>query len=185
MARFLCAWDSPGQNSRVGSHSLLQKVFPTQKLNPCRLHCRQILYCRSQQGRGLDVCVHKWRCSRNAVERDTHGDHRNPSHIPHPPQRCPFPKIQMRHLTSRELPSRYLKAPISRRAPISLAISLAGSSHLASHLTSGELPSLLWGAPIWPRHIRAGCVTYTLPSRSFLSERISSCGNRLFCFSSL
>ena len=29
-ARLLCPWDSPGQNTGVGSHSLLQGIFPTQ-----------------------------------------------------------------------------------------------------------------------------------------------------------
>ena len=27
-------WNSPGQNTGVGSHSLLQGIFPTQGLNP-------------------------------------------------------------------------------------------------------------------------------------------------------
>ena len=37
-------WTSPGQNTGVGSLSLLQRIFPTQVLNPGLLHCRQILY---------------------------------------------------------------------------------------------------------------------------------------------
>ena len=36
--------DSPGQNTGVGSHALLQRIFPTQGSNPGLLHCRQILY---------------------------------------------------------------------------------------------------------------------------------------------
>ena len=35
---------TPGQNTGVGSHSLLQGIFPTQGLNPGLLHCRWILY---------------------------------------------------------------------------------------------------------------------------------------------
>ena len=35
--------NSPGKNTRVGSHSRLQGIFPTQGLNPGLLHCRQIL----------------------------------------------------------------------------------------------------------------------------------------------
>ena len=31
------------------SHSLLQRIFPTQGLNPGLLDCRQILYCLSYQ----------------------------------------------------------------------------------------------------------------------------------------
>jgi len=37
-------WNSPGQNTRVGSLSLLQGIFPTQGSSPGLLHCRQILY---------------------------------------------------------------------------------------------------------------------------------------------
>ena len=37
-------WNSPGQNTGVGSLSLLQGIFPTQGLNPGLLHCRRILY---------------------------------------------------------------------------------------------------------------------------------------------
>ena len=33
-------WNSPGQNTGVGSLSLLQGTFPTQGSNPCLLHCR-------------------------------------------------------------------------------------------------------------------------------------------------
>ena len=42
--------DSPGKNTLVGSHSLLQGIFPTEELNPGLLHCRQILYHLSHQG---------------------------------------------------------------------------------------------------------------------------------------
>ena len=38
---------SPGKNTGVGSHSLLQVIFPTQGSNPGLLHCRQIVYCLS------------------------------------------------------------------------------------------------------------------------------------------
>ena len=42
-------WNSPGQITGVGSHSLLQGIFPTQGSNPSLLHCRQILYQLSHQ----------------------------------------------------------------------------------------------------------------------------------------
>ena len=35
----------------MSSYSLLQGIFPTQGLNPGHLHCRQILYLLSHQGR--------------------------------------------------------------------------------------------------------------------------------------
>ena len=37
-------WNSLGQNTGVGSLSLLQGIFPTQGSNPGLLHCRRILY---------------------------------------------------------------------------------------------------------------------------------------------
>ena len=43
-------WTSPGQNTGVGSCSLLQGIFPTQGLKPGIPHCRQILYQLSHQG---------------------------------------------------------------------------------------------------------------------------------------
>ena len=46
----LCPWDSPGKNTGVGSHSLLQGIFPTQGSNLGLLHCRLALYCLSHQG---------------------------------------------------------------------------------------------------------------------------------------
>ena len=43
-------WNSPGQNTGVGSLSLLQGIFPTQGSNPGLLHRRWILYQLSHQG---------------------------------------------------------------------------------------------------------------------------------------
>ena len=43
-------WNSPGQNTGVGSLSLLQGIFPTQGLNPGLPHCRRILYQLSHKG---------------------------------------------------------------------------------------------------------------------------------------
>ena len=34
-------WNSPGQNTGVGSHFFLQGIFPTQGSNPGLLHCRE------------------------------------------------------------------------------------------------------------------------------------------------
>ena len=44
LARLLYPWNSPGKNTGVDWHSLLQGIFPTQVLNPSLLLCRQILY---------------------------------------------------------------------------------------------------------------------------------------------
>ena len=43
-------WNSPGKNTGVDCHSLLQGIFLIQGLNLDLLHCRQILYCLSYQG---------------------------------------------------------------------------------------------------------------------------------------
>ena len=43
-------WNSPGKNTGVGSHSLLQGIFSTQGSNPGLPHCREILYQLSHQG---------------------------------------------------------------------------------------------------------------------------------------
>ena len=48
--QFFSPWDSPGKNTGVGCHALLQGTFPTQGLNPGLPHCRQILYQLSYQG---------------------------------------------------------------------------------------------------------------------------------------
>ena len=42
-SRFLCPWDSPGKNTRVGFLALLQGISLTQRLNPGLLHYRRIL----------------------------------------------------------------------------------------------------------------------------------------------
>ena len=47
-------WNSPGQNTGVGSLFLLQGIFPIQGLNPGLPHCRQILYQLSHKGSPTD-----------------------------------------------------------------------------------------------------------------------------------
>ena len=65
--RLLCPWNSPGKNTGVGCHFLLQGIFPTQGSNPPTqgwnpdvLHCRQILYCLSHQGSPWDPQSNLW-----------------------------------------------------------------------------------------------------------------------------
>ena len=41
--RLLGPWVSPGKNTGVGCHFLLQETFSTQGLSPHLLHCRKIL----------------------------------------------------------------------------------------------------------------------------------------------
>ena len=52
-------WDSPGKNTGVGCHFLLQGIFPTQESNPSLLHCRQIIYqlsCAAAAAKSLQSC---------------------------------------------------------------------------------------------------------------------------------
>ena len=44
-------WNSPSQNTGVGSLSLLQGIFPAKGSNPGLPHCRQILYHLNHTGR--------------------------------------------------------------------------------------------------------------------------------------
>ena len=48
--RVYSPWNSPGQNTGVGSCFLLQRIFPTQGSNPGLPHCTWILYQLSHQG---------------------------------------------------------------------------------------------------------------------------------------
>ena len=48
-------WNSPGQNTGVGSLSLLQGIFPTQGSTPGLPHCRQILYQLSHKRSPLPI----------------------------------------------------------------------------------------------------------------------------------
>ena len=50
-------WNSPGQNTGVGSLSFLQAIFPTQGLNPGLPHCRRILY---QLGHKWSQIILEW-----------------------------------------------------------------------------------------------------------------------------
>ena len=57
--RLLWPCNSPGKNTGVGSHFLLQGIFPIQGLNPGLLHWRQILYLLSYQGSPVRILVFK------------------------------------------------------------------------------------------------------------------------------
>ena len=54
---------SPGKNTGVGCHALLQGIFPTKRSNPGLLHCRWILYHLSHQGSHIYIANYlkcKW-----------------------------------------------------------------------------------------------------------------------------
>ena len=58
--------DSPGKNTRVSCHALLQGIFPTQGSNPGLPHCRQILYHLSHQGNPGSIYLNK-----TIIQKDT------------------------------------------------------------------------------------------------------------------
>ena len=57
--------DSPGKNTGVGYPALLQRIFPTQGLNPGLPHCRQILLPTEPPGKPKNTGVD----SRSLVQR--------------------------------------------------------------------------------------------------------------------
>ena len=72
--RLYCLWNSPGQNTGVGSLSLLQGIFPNQGSNPGLWHCRRILYQLNHQGspRILEWVTYPF-SSRSSWPRDWNG----------------------------------------------------------------------------------------------------------------
>ena len=75
-ARLFCPWNSPGKNTGVGCHSLLQGIFPTLGLNLGFLLCRQILYCLNHQGspkmQSVSCSVRSWNCLGNNTEMSSY-----------------------------------------------------------------------------------------------------------------
>ena len=53
-------WNSPGQNTGIGSLFLLQGIFRTQGSNPGLPHRRQTLYCLSHLGSQFLGCIASW-----------------------------------------------------------------------------------------------------------------------------
>ena len=85
--RLLCAWDSPGKNTRVGCHFLLQGAFLTQGSNSGLLHSEQILYHVSHSHRTLEDVTkelgkEKWNCSVVSDSLQSYG--LQPTRILHP-----------------------------------------------------------------------------------------------------
>ena len=67
--RLFCPWNSPGKNTGVGCHFLLQEIFPTQGSNQGLLCFRQILYHLSHQG----SYAGKRRVRKKNMAQGTHG----------------------------------------------------------------------------------------------------------------
>ena len=68
--------DSPGKNTGVGCHALLQGIFLAQESNQGLLHCRQILYQLSYQGN-----PHMWLLTVKWLKANYRKDYSNKSLI--------------------------------------------------------------------------------------------------------
>ena len=82
----LCPWDSPGKNTRVGCHSLLQGIFLTQGSNLSLLHCSQILHSLSHRESNRDYYILSLKSLSNT------STHSVATTIHHPPTAYPFPE---------------------------------------------------------------------------------------------
>ena len=121
--------DSPGKSTGVSCHSLLQGIFLTQGSNLGLLHCRQILYHLSHQGRLWFLFLYlffpffkfifNWRIMALQYYVDAIYQHESvisvhmsppsgtPSHFP------PLPTSRLSHNTGFELPASYSKFPLA------------------------------------------------------------------------
>ena len=63
----VCPWDSPGKNTAVGSHVLLQGIFLNQGSSPRLLHYRWIRYHLSHQGSPTTVFYNWWHHGHTAL----------------------------------------------------------------------------------------------------------------------
>ena len=77
--------DSPGKNTGVGCHALLQGIFPTQGSNPGLPHCRRILYHLSHQG-SPNWCISSIQFSHSVVFSSL-----RPHGLQHTRPPCPSP----------------------------------------------------------------------------------------------
>ena len=68
---FVTPWNSPGQNTGVGSLSLFQGIFPTQGSNSGLPHYRQILYQLSHRGSPWYI----WGGSKNSFGMENPNEH--------------------------------------------------------------------------------------------------------------
>ena len=70
MDSIVSPWNSPCQNTGVGSLSLLQGIFPTQVWNRGLSHCRRILYQLSHKGSPLTPKKKSLKNKRTAIISD-------------------------------------------------------------------------------------------------------------------
>ena len=149
-------WNSPGQNTGVGSLSLLQGIFPTQESNPGHPHCMQILYQLSHKG-----CprILKWEAYAFSSMFSAHCEHLvklvhflPPSHLSH---KCFTWGIREPPSGLLEMAARTTCTPIPPLCPTTLASRGRGTA-------SGSWPS----PQCWGRNITA-----LVPTRSQIAPQ--------------
>ena len=79
-------WDSPGKNTGVGCHFLLQGLILTEGLNQGLLHCRKIFYCLSHR-----ETLHIQECSSVQFSHSVVFDSLRPHEPQHARPPCPSP----------------------------------------------------------------------------------------------
>ena len=87
-SRLLCPWDSPGRNTGVGCHFLLQGIFWTQEWNPCSCISRRILYHEATLVQIFTLCfsivkVHKIKFTINDISSIHHVMQSSPVFLEH------------------------------------------------------------------------------------------------------
>ena len=84
-------WNSPSQNTGVGSLSLLQGILPTQESNQGLLHCKLILYQLSYQGSPFLCIAHGIICDSVQFSCSVMSDSLQPHGPQHTKPPCPSP----------------------------------------------------------------------------------------------
>ena len=112
--------DSPGKNTGVGSHALLQGTFPSQGSNPHLLHCRWILYQLTHLESPIIILLltkkqNKANCPQVLA--------------PSPPRDRPL------HRTAAHIPRRFVGLPARHASPESPGLWMRGPD--SAHWTTG------------------------------------------------
>ena len=130
--RLLCSWNSPGKNTGVGIHSLLQGDLPNSGIKLGLLHRRQILYHLSHQGSPVATSV-QFRRSVVSNSLQPHGLQHTRPPCPSPTPRArsnSCPSSQWRHptISSSVVPFSFClqSFPASGSFPMSQLFTLGG-----------------------------------------------------------
>ena len=93
---FLCPWNSPGKNTGMGCHTLLQELFPTQGLNLGLTHCRQTLYWVTREDLSMRFQYHNVTLKIFIFEKERKTTEENQGQAPDgcliPPHHTPTPQ---------------------------------------------------------------------------------------------